>query len=93
MLFPKEENLDQTWKLICEGVVSGELGQAAKVAAKTEGEDDSKVRVIIVYTKDFDDKDDLKRVVVALKGMGLVRSDKLGGQSMIYYKCGRFASR
>ena len=88
MMFPPAEDLNWVWETVCEGIVNGELGYAAKVAAKTEQDDDRGNRLICVYTEDFDDRKELRKVVAALKKKGLVQGEKLGFKRPIYYKCG-----
>ncbi|KAJ5161109.1 Isopenicillin N synthase [Penicillium capsulatum] len=80
MLFPAVRNVDSTWKTIAAAVVNGDLGGCAKVAT---GDGSGQSRLICVYTKDFGDKEDVKRVLKALVDEGLV--DERG--KPIYYKC------
>lgn len=84
MLFPLLENLDRVWLTVVEGVLSGRLGPSAKVAA-IGTERDSIVRLICIYTRDFSDVVDVKRVLLALVEMKLV--DVEDGGNGIYYKC------
>jgi hypothetical protein len=66
MLFPKPSELADTWWMtVAEGTINNRLGSAAKVA--TSGEP-----VICIYTKDFRDVDDVRRVLGELAAMGLV---------------------
>lgn len=87
MLFPTEDRVDEFWAAIAEATVKGELGVEAKVATKDEeGEKaggGTSVRLIAVYTQDFEDKDDIRRVLLKLVDLGLVKED----QRPIYYKC------
>ncbi|KAF2195498.1 DUF1917-domain-containing protein [Zopfia rhizophila CBS 207.26] len=78
MLFPRIEDLTRVWRLIAEGTVENRLGSTAKVATDQGGSDS---RLICVYTKDFSDTEDVRRVLQELDAMGLVGS----GQG-IYYK-------
>ena len=89
MLFPTAEDLNWAWEVVCNGTVARELGSAAKVSAR-EGEEEPARSLICVYTKDFDDKIDVKRVIVALQQMGLAQGQQAGFQRAVYYKCGRF---
>lgn len=83
MLFPDIENVDATWAAIAEATAQGLLGIEAKVATdKGSGNN----RLIAVYTKDFNDKDDIKRVLLQLIDQGVVSKPKERGRA-IYYKC------
>ncbi|KAI9653458.1 MAG: hypothetical protein M1831_006006 [Alyxoria varia] len=83
MLFPTVENVDHDWKLVAKGTTQNKLGIDAKVA--TAGEDrDPGQRLICIYTRDFDDTNDVRRVLKELVSMGLVREDSQRG---IFYKC------
>ena len=90
MLFPAVEDVDYVWSQIAKGTAEAELGVAAKVAAAGEEEetDGGRRRLICVYTKDFGDREDVKRVLVGLKRMGLLRGEDGGEGRGIYYKCG-----
>ena len=93
MLFPTVEEVDYVWGKVAKGTAEGELGIAAKVAAaEDEGEvDGGKRRLICVYTKDFEDAEDVKRVLLKLKEMGLLRGEDGGEGRGIYYKCGEWS--
>lgn len=80
MLFPTPDQVDQTWKTVATAVVEGELGIGAKVAA-----DDGLggARLIAMYTRDYADKSDVKRVLERLVDLGLVAAR----ERPIYYKC------
>ena len=88
MLFPYPNDVDSVWKKVAQGTLDGRLGCAAKVAT----DDGDKVRVqrlICVYTEDFSDVEDVKRVLKEMKGLGLVRDafEGTGNKDVIYYKC------
>jgi hypothetical protein len=83
MLFIPEEECGRVWKNVCHAVSENRLGVAAKIAIKSSGGDDS-ARLICIYTKDFDDKSDLQRVLLELQKMGLLPQDT---RRSIYYKC------
>jgi len=80
MLFPNAREVDSTWKTVVTALEKGDLGDGAKVATD-DGSGQS--RLICIYTKDFDDKADIKRV---LKGMVDVELVDVGDRP-IYYKC------
>jgi hypothetical protein len=79
MLFPSAENLPRTWRLVVEGTISGKLGTSAKVAVDT-GRGGS--RLICIYTFDFTDTDDVKRVLEGMVELGLIDTKA----RPIYYK-------
>lgn len=83
MLFPLPENVNPVWALVAEGTMAQELGRGAKVATDA-GQGDRVPRLLCVYTEDFSEKGDVKRVLERLVRMGLV--DRTG--QGIYYKCG-----
>ncbi|RMY75685.1 hypothetical protein D0863_02441 [Hortaea werneckii] len=70
MLFPSPDDLPRTWRLVAEATAAGKLGPATKVAThdpsstKPEG-------VICVYTFDFTDIKDVRRVLHGLAELGL----------------------
>ena len=84
MLFRAPADINRIWALVATAVASGELGHAAKVASD-DGSGDSKSRLICIYSEDFSDREDVKRVLLALRRMGLVTGDR-----GIYYKTDAF---
>ena len=80
MLFPSVNDVDSIWKTAVTAMDEGKLGDAAKVATD-DGSGD--VRLICVYTRDFSDKEDVKRVLKTLVETGLVDEES----RPIYYKC------
>ncbi|MCJ1362237.1 hypothetical protein MMC16_001339 [Acarospora aff. strigata] len=89
MLFPMPENLARTWELVATATARNQLGTAAKVAAADEGRGDRVPRLVCVYTKDFGDTADVKRVLEKLVELELVprpARDPKGVRS-VYYKC------
>ena len=85
MLFPSLSEVNHTWSLIATATIAGELGHAAKVATN-DGTQNS--RLICVYTPDFSDKKDVKRVLERLCEMGLCTSNGAMASEgrAIYYK-------
>jgi hypothetical protein len=83
MLFPKVHEVNEVWRQVCEGVEANRLGIAAKVSTSCQVAGDP-TRLVCVYTKDFTDVEDVKRVLHALVEMGLVAADMPRG---IAYKC------
>lgn len=85
MLFPSVDQVDATWKTVVEAIESGKLGNDAKVATD-DGSGQS--RLICVYTADFGDTNDVKRVAKAMAELGLIDVDK----RPIYYKCDAYTN-
>jgi hypothetical protein len=81
LLFTTPDRVDSYWRRVVEGTMRGELGYAAKVATDAGGA--QKARLICVYTKDYRDREDIKRVLMSLMELGLVRK----GERPVYYKC------
>ncbi|KAJ5124277.1 Protein of unknown function DUF1917 [Penicillium bovifimosum] len=84
MLFASAEKVDEVWATVVRAMERGELGGAAKVAADG-GEGSMEGRLICVYTEDFGDTGDVKRVLRKLVDLGLVGKGK-----GIFYKCDAF---
>lgn len=72
LLFPSPNKVDAYWSAVVRGTVEGRLGISAKVATKTKtsSHNDSS-QVICVYTKDFNDEKDIRRVLKELIRLGL----------------------
>ena len=84
MIFPSASEVNHHWSLVAQGTIAGELGHAAKVATD-DGTQNS--RLICIYTPDFTDKKDVKRVLERLCEMGLCnRNGALAQGRAIYYK-------
>lgn len=81
MLFPLEKDSPAVWEKVCYGVADGHLGLGAKIAAKPDGGPE---RVICIYTRNFNDREDVKRVVQGLHKLNLLPKDE---KRSIYYKC------
>lgn len=89
LLFVGLADVDYTWGRVARGTAENELGVAAKVAVNAGEDGDEKGRLICVYTKDFGDKADIKRVLKKLKELGLLRRAD-DAERLIYYKCSEF---
>lgn len=90
MLFPIPDDVNSYWSLVATGTVANELGHAAKVGTD-DGTGDRSPRLICIYTDDFEDKEDVKRVLRRLVGMGLVnKKGPMGEGRPIYYKADAF---
>lgn len=79
MIFCDTAQVNEIWSVIARGTFKDELGVSAKVAPNTGN--DRQMRLICVYTKDFTDMKDVKRVVTKLRDYGLLGKG-------LYYKCG-----
>ncbi|KAL5365732.1 hypothetical protein BJX96DRAFT_18907 [Aspergillus floccosus] len=82
MLFLTPDRIDEFWAAIVEATARGELGIAAKVATD-EGKGQDSARLLAVYTRDYADRDDVKRVIEKLVDLDLVKED----ERPVYYKC------
>lgn len=82
MLFPLARDLPRVWRTVAEATAAGKLGPMSKVATY-EPDNATKGTLICVYTYNFADFDDVKRVLHELAELNLV-----GGQlRTIFYKC------
>ncbi|XP_041361593.1 UPF0696 protein C11orf68 homolog isoform X2 [Gigantopelta aegis] len=63
--------IDAVWMTIANAVVANKLGQAAKVSCRDSETSDNGNHVICVYTKDFTDEDDVMRVELMLRQLGV----------------------
>lgn len=79
MLFPTTDNVDECWATVARAMDEGELGDTAKVAPNNGS---GQAPLICIYTVDFGDVEDVKRVVKKLVDIGLVKK----GPRPIYYK-------
>ncbi|OTA34824.1 hypothetical protein BTJ68_05394 [Hortaea werneckii EXF-2000] len=70
MLFPSPDDLPRTWRLVAEATAAGKLGPATKVATHDPSSTKPE-RVICVYTFDFTDIKDVRRVLHGLAELGL----------------------
>ncbi|KAL4960779.1 DUF1917 domain-containing protein [Aspergillus stella-maris] len=80
MMFITPDRIDHYWGAVAEATIAGHLGIGAKVA--TDAGEGDRARLIAIYTRDYDDKDDVKRVLRKLAEMNLVKR----GERPIYYK-------
>lgn len=84
MLFPSVGRVDAVWKAVVEATVAGELGYGAKVATDAG---DRKARGMMIYTKDYEDVEDVRQVLEKLIELELVNTEQRMG---IYYKADAF---
>lgn len=85
MLFPSADHVDEVWSVVAKATRKGKLGVAAKVA--TGDGSVGGVRLVAVYTRDYEDKADIKRVLQKLVELGVVEK----GGKPIYYKCDAYS--
>lgn len=85
MLFCSADAVNDAWATVATATANNALGVAAKVATKSEG-DDRTEQLICVYTADFTDRDDVERVALKLKQLGLVHPRG----KPLYYKPGQY---
>jgi hypothetical protein len=81
MLFPMSDDLPLVWRLVAEATAAGKLGPVSKVGT-WEPTHATKPTVICVYTKDFSDLTDVKRVLSNLIELNIVSK-----ATKISYKC------
>jgi len=84
MIFCDPQQVNEVWEYIARGVMKDELGIAAKVAP--DSGQSRQMRLICVYTKDFTDLKDVKKVAEKLRDYGVI------GGKPIYYKCGMYCT-
>lgn len=88
LLFVPVQAVDRIWSIIAEDTLTGKLGCSAKVATEidpsdpdsqpttTTTSDSDKPRLICVYTINFNDKSDIKRVLQRLRKRGVVKDGR-----------------
>lgn len=69
LFFPKEM-VDHYWEAIAHATANGHLGYSAKVSP-AKHLPPGKYALCCVYVKDFSDRANVKRVLLALKGLGM----------------------
>ncbi|KAL9071259.1 MAG: hypothetical protein Q9157_005521 [Trypethelium eluteriae] len=85
MLRPSFEDLPRVWRLVAEAVAEGRLGPCAKVPPEgSTHRSSTNESVVIVYTNDFTDQKDVKRVLQELVDIGLAPQE--GSGRATYYK-------
>jgi hypothetical protein len=84
MMFCPSHEVNAVWSVVARHTAEGNLGIAAKVAP-SDGQGGE--RLICIYTKDFNDMEDVTRVIRKMKNIGLIESKK-----SLYYKCGKYNS-
>lgn len=77
LIFVDPKNVDEVWAKIKEATEEGKLGDCAKVATAKPNplSGKSKARVICVYTYDWADEKDVRRVREELRNLGIKRNE------------------
>jgi len=72
MLFTKVENHDSVWHKIRVATEDGQLGYSAKAATSKSNPLAARSSSLLtcVYTVDYEDLDDVRRVLISLRGLG-----------------------
>jgi len=72
LVFVKVEELDETWERIKKATEDGKLGDRSKTGTmKPNPHAKSRAKVICVYTYDWTDKADVKRIREGLRKLGI----------------------
>jgi hypothetical protein len=71
LLFASPEHHNEVWRKIEEATKAGRLGYTSKTTARSRP-DYSRMSAMVtcVYTYDFDDQDDVRRVLTGLRSLG-----------------------
>lgn len=80
MIFPSDEDYPRYWRVVAEATTESKLGPTSKAATPNPLEP---LNLICVYTYDFTDGDDVRRVLKELIDLGLCAADG----KPLYYKC------
>ncbi|EME81552.1 uncharacterized protein MYCFIDRAFT_88096 [Pseudocercospora fijiensis CIRAD86] len=80
MLFPGAADLPRYWRLVATATCRGKLGPTAKSAVFDPQDPET---VICIYTYDFTDSEDVRRVLEELVDIGVCSNEG----RRIYYKC------
>src|SRR5438105_2707943 len=75
LVFVPRTELDGAWETISEATRAGRLGPAAKVstARQRPGSKNRHEGVVCIYTRDWHDKKDIRRVREALRRLGFTK--------------------
>ncbi|KAL4818095.1 hypothetical protein BDW67DRAFT_21969 [Aspergillus spinulosporus] len=82
MMFITPDQVDSYWEAVADATMKGFLGVGAKVATLSNSDEQGKARLMAIYTRDYDDIADVKRVLRKLVELKLVKR----GERPIYYK-------
>lgn len=73
LIFVPLDEVDKVWAKIKQATEEGKLGKASKVATAFESGYDSNQKVICVYTYDWTDTEDVRRIRAELRELGITR--------------------
>ncbi len=75
LIFVDRKEVDETWEKIKKAVEEGKLGGSAKVstAKPNPNATDPNTHVICVYTYDWTDREDVKRIREELRKLGITK--------------------
>lgn len=92
MIFVPIDQVDAAWELVSAAVREGRLGPSAKVSTAKPNPNarDLSRRVVIVYTADWRDEDDVRRVLCGLRDLGFM--GKLSYKADATTLAGRYGS-
>ncbi|MFA5394492.1 MAG: putative phosphothreonine lyase domain-containing protein [Methanogenium sp.] len=77
LIFQEPNQTDDLWKKIRDATAAGELGISAKVSTAKENPESWDERMVIyVYTRDWEDEEDVMRIREVLRGLGV--TDRIG---------------
>ncbi len=72
LIFAPTDQIDRAWEIVKQATINGMLGEVSKVATALENSNakDNNVKVICVYTYDYEDKDDVYSIRDKLYKLG-----------------------
>lgn len=73
LIFDSIEIIDDYWDKISKATKEGLLGPSCKVSTAKENSnaEDNTTRVICVFTEDYNDKEDLNRIIKVIRHLGI----------------------
>jgi hypothetical protein len=73
MVFVYTRDLDSTWSTIRDATMSGTLGVAAKAGTALDNPNayNDATKLICVYTRDYREIEDIRRVLIGLRKLGI----------------------
>lgn len=83
MLFPSPSDLVRVWRIVASATAAGKLGPTSKIGTHDPTKSDT---LICIYTYDFSDFEDVRRVLREVVDLGLCHADG----KPLYYKCNAY---
>ncbi|CZT14256.1 uncharacterized protein RCC_00231 [Ramularia collo-cygni] len=80
MLFSNPSDLARVWRIVATATADGKLGPVSKVGTLGPAEPST---LVCIYTYDFSDFEDVRRVLQEIVDLGLCHADG----KPLYYKC------